>query len=90
MINAAKKHCKDIIIAAGVFVPLFDYMHHILQTYPHGVNVLFLPRSDQLILLALIIVPLLVLKLIYSPTLCRRKMNSAIISTPDREKRPRG
>jgi len=76
MIKTAKRHIKDIVIAGGVFVPLIDYIHRILQNHPGGVNVLNLPHSQQLILLALVMAPLLILRLVYAPAFCRRNRNN--------------
>jgi hypothetical protein len=72
MIEMVKKHIKDIIIAGGVFVPLIDYVRHIMLASPQGLNVLDLPHNQQLILLALILAPLLILRIIYPSAFCHR------------------
>jgi hypothetical protein len=61
------KLLRDVFISIGVFVPLIDHIHGLLQTYAGSVNVFILPHSEQLTLLALTLVPLLVLRLVYSP-----------------------
>ena len=75
MLRSVRKNIKDVIIAGGVFVPLFDYIYHLLQNHPSGINVLSLPPSQQMILLALTMVPLLILRLVYAPAFCRRNRN---------------
>jgi hypothetical protein len=67
---------RDIIIAIGVFVPLINYIHHLLQSYAGSVNVFFLPHNEQLTLLALTLVPLAVLRLVYPPN-CRVQPSTA-------------
>lgn len=73
MIKMIKRHIKDIIIAGGVFVPLVDYVHRLLQDHPGGVNVLDLPYHQQFTLLALVMVPLLILRLVYAAAFCPRR-----------------
>ena len=67
-VNAAL--LRDVFIAIGVFVPLLDYVHHLLQTYASPVNVFLLPSGEQFMLLALTMVPLVVLRLVFAPQ-CR-------------------
>ncbi len=61
---------RDVVIAVGVFVPLIDFVYHLLQTHAGGVNVLHLPASDLLILLTLTLAPLALLRWVYAPD-CR-------------------
>lgn len=58
---------RDVFIAIGVFVPLLDYVHQLLQTYAGPVNVFLLPSGEQFMLLALTLVPLVVLRLVFTP-----------------------
>jgi hypothetical protein len=75
MTEGLGKLVRDIIIAIGVFVPLINYIHHLLQSYAGSVNVFYLPHSEQLTLLALTLVPLIVLRLVYPPN-CRIQSSS--------------
>ncbi|WP_455212741.1 hypothetical protein [Kaarinaea lacus] len=70
------KLVRDVIIAVGVFVPLMNYMQHLLQSYAGSVNVFYLPHNEQLTLLALTLVPLVVLRLVYTPH-CRAQTTPA-------------
>lgn len=70
MTEGIGKLLRDIIIAVGVFVPLINYIQHLLHSYAGGVNVFYLPHDEQLTLLALTLVPLVVLRLVYAPN-CR-------------------
>lgn len=72
MVEGIRRHLKDIIIAAGVFVPLLDYLNQLLDSYGGSVNVLDLTGDEQFFLLALIVVPLLVLRLVYAPLSCSK------------------
>jgi hypothetical protein len=67
MTEGIGKLLRDIMIAIGVFVPLINYIHHLLQTYAGSVNVFYLPHGEQLTLLALTLVPLVVLRLVFPP-----------------------
>ncbi|KPJ91104.1 MAG: hypothetical protein AMJ53_12335 [Gammaproteobacteria bacterium SG8_11] len=69
---------RDIVIAIGIFVPLINYLHYLLQTYAGSVNVFYLQHSEQLTLLALTLVPLIVLRLVYAPA-CRVQRATAAI-----------
>jgi hypothetical protein len=77
------KLLRDIIIAVGIFVPLINYIYQLLQTYAGGVNVLYLSHSEQLTLLALILVPLAVLRLVYAP-ICRVQSSAAATVRPNK------
>jgi hypothetical protein len=76
MTEELKERIKAIIIAGGVFVPLLDYIHHILLAHPGGIDILNLPHNQQFILLALILVPLLVLRIVFVPALRRSNRDS--------------
>lgn len=70
MSDTIRTHVRDIFIVTGLFVPLINYIYHLLQSYAGSVNVLHMDRSEQLILATLIVVPLLVLRMVYT-TSCR-------------------
>jgi hypothetical protein len=74
------KLLRDVFISVGVFVPLINYIHQLLQTHAGSVNVFYLPHSAQLTLLALTLVPLLVLRLVYAPA-CRMQQSRAAVKT---------
>ena len=78
MAEGIGKLVRDIAIAIGIFVPLINYIYHLLQTYAGGVNVFYLSHGEQLTLLALTLVPLVVLRLVYGPN-CRVQRVSATV-----------
>jgi hypothetical protein len=78
------KLLRDIVIAIGVFVPLMGYINQLLQTHGGSVNVFYLPHGEQLTLLALILVPLLVLRLVYAPCWFRQSSAKAARNHPRR------
>jgi len=73
MTEGIGKFLRDIVISIGVFVPLMNYVYHLLQSHPRGVNLLHLPMGDVLALLVLTLAPLALLRLVYAPYCPARK-----------------
>ena len=64
MSKATWEHIKDCIIVVGMFIPLFSFVEHLLETYNGGISVFSLTSMELLMLVSLIIGPLIVLRLL--------------------------
>ncbi|WP_455204782.1 hypothetical protein [Kaarinaea lacus] len=53
-----------VVIVSGVFIPLMVYVAHLVQVYGAGTNVLTIAFTEQVSLVALVVVPLLILRLL--------------------------